>query len=196
MVARSKNFDINIMAYKGIQTSNNRLSTRRAPPQSPETSIHYEPSIPDVDSYEFPATYLHPSSTIHPAEAPQALLPLDSQLDRLIEVAAAELGCSHEELGLMKQFATQHPDDTRAFCQHIFDHRILPQRIKVAPLLIPRVGEPCVFSLETIHGTSTFSAPRSKAIDIYSGHKIEMYSVEKSPFVQLLKKINPLIFDL
>jgi hypothetical protein len=178
------------MAYDGIKTSTQRIAPRRAPPRLPEAPPKQESPAPQAtpsESHDFEPVY-RTSSILSTNAAEPVAAALDPGLERLVEIAAAELGCPHEELLRLKDYARVHPAEAASFCQNIFETRVMPRREKPDPLMEPREGSPCVFWIETIHGRSTVQAPMNPGIHAYAGQKLELYAVENTPFAKLFAK--------
>ena len=171
------------MGFKAapLQRADEVRRPQRAPDKArPQASPTRAPS-----SHDFPSAYEHAWSDDWAAPAPApAAQALDPRLERLIELACSELGCSPEELESLKDSARERRDEIESFCQRIFDERIRPRREKPDWLAQPMEGYPVAFWLEGQAGRAVARAPADSVLAVYAGGKIELYHPSSTPFAQ------------
>lgn len=154
-----------------------------APQRAPASIKRAIGGLPDAaqipENHDFPDRY-EPHGALILGPRPTPLL--DASLVRLIEMAAASMGCSHEEVLAMKAEATLDPAPMARFCQEIYDTRERAARENGNPLFNARGPSTVAFWVEGFAGKAIATAaltPSSKPLD---GQTIELYDPVRTPF--------------
>ena len=164
------------MAYQGIKTTTDKISPTRRLPPTDKPLPHLNK---DLDSDHFPDSYVvQKLESRHNLTRPS----LDAGIERLIELAATEIGCPHEELLSLKDTALRDPETIIEFCQFIFDTRIRPLREVKDSFFDFEEPNSCVMRIQGEHGSIIVRTPWDNFWAPYHKATLEIYHHDRTPF--------------